>query len=567
MQEGQSELSPVQTANEANDSGTATFPAVSRATSSLVRQTSRISNAITNNGATEEAFTNSSIAHKEAESGLNEKLPIESILNRQPSNSEENEIDDVVPSDLTTNFHSLAEQIELAKAAGLRRKTILVDLKDPDASISHLVNFHSNPDDTVQNSAKVKGNRRLTSGGSEVGLQSHPSATLLQHGTPNDETNTGRISAINPSLTGSSTAIKGASAKRGNSVSFASQSPPSSAKHTPSSVAQRTSSSTSLFRPVSVPHDRPFLGSLVLTPPIPEDNEKGGSGYRRELTGGKSTATKQSSAKGTIGLGSMQMGSRIILKPPAITSSAIQVVNAKTPKGPNLAVLLQARQRCHDRNSDVKAMIGAYDPWPLCWPNANDEHANRAKNGRPLKDQWERGMDERFQSSPKESLGPGSFNPPPRHVGYSPANCTAFKSSVPRFRNNQNANADIGPGLYEVSLDRKISCKPSDPWIKSIGSSLGRMMEIAPHWTVGTDVGLIERFANMNDALPVKTAKQSSIFSHENDSKPVQQQQQGNALHVLYGTMFSREAFLQNLSEMIPQGTLGGNMRTKNSEK
>jgi hypothetical protein len=80
------------------------------------------------------------------------------------------------------------------------------------------------------------------------------------------------------------------------------------------------------------------------------------------------------------------------------------VKTVKTGVGPNLEVLSRVRRLVRDPNAEVKAMIGAYEPYPILWPGPAEVIEWRRRQGRPLVDEWERTREIRFEMEMPSSV-------------------------------------------------------------------------------------------------------------------------------------------------------------------
>ncbi|KAJ3217014.1 hypothetical protein HDU67_008659 [Dinochytrium kinnereticum] len=183
---------------------------------------------------------------------------------------------------------------------------------------------------------------------------------------------------------------------------------------------------------------------------------------------------------------------------------------------PNPEVLAHARMLARNPNADVRAMVAAYDPYPLIWPGPGVVLEERTNKGRPLEDQWKHNGAPRFGGSKQASasdnslttlicgielqtdLGPGTYQPQ-RAYGHTPnAANIVFKKGAPRFMKtalDAATTANVAPGSYELR-DVKVA-KGYTPWVVDIGSILARSAAERPKVLMGSDMGLIETIGNM----------------------------------------------------------------------
>ncbi|KAJ3022145.1 UNVERIFIED_CONTAM: hypothetical protein HDU68_009282 [Siphonaria sp. JEL0065] len=337
---------------------------------------------------------------------------------------------------LIAEANELERQYELAKASGLRRKTILLDLKDPDAPLSRLVNGGSNSDfsqkvDFVAPLEQGPASARSTPGGAGGSSAAGPGSRRMSLGVglPQSGGMGGRRksalsmigdgSAINLiSKQGSAIDVGGGhrQQKRQASVSFAdlpskdeSGFPVSPLHHHLQQQAHLQNAGLgtggSGSRAGSVNGSIELkVGSGNLMAPSSRQGSTLGSGNLRSdsVVGGGNDAIERVGSKRN---SSINLGNLVENEPAAISTT---IVNAKVPTGPNPEVLAQARALCRDRNADVLAM---------------------------------------------NKLGPGCYDPLPRIIAPAFPKCTVFKSTVPRFLVDEaelKEFSGIGPGTYAV---------------------------------------------------------------------------------------------------------------------
>ncbi|KAJ3410549.1 hypothetical protein HDV05_003651 [Chytridiales sp. JEL 0842] len=191
------------------------------------------------------------------------------------------------------------------------------------------------------------------------------------------------------------------------------------------------------------------------------------------------------------------------------------IANAKPQTGPNLAVLERARELSRNPNADVKAMVGAYDPYPLFWTSPAEVYEQRKEQGRPLKDDWAKAESSRFcvrgldsltglkvkvlkEGGAELSLGPGKYEP--KLVGgHEPdVGRIVFRKTGSRFPKGglvkSGVGPNIGPGSYNTD---PIKIQTGFvPWVQSVQSRLGRAMEPPCKLPWGTDMGVVESVGN-----------------------------------------------------------------------
>ncbi|KAJ3318578.1 hypothetical protein HDU76_000792 [Blyttiomyces sp. JEL0837] len=190
---------------------------------------------------------------------------------------------------------------------------------------------------------------------------------------------------------------------------------------------------------------------------------------------------------------------------PMATSGA-PIVNPKVKIEPNWEVLEIARERIRNPNFERRAMVGAYDPFPLLWPNAQRVAAERQSHGRPDEDDWTRARVGRFDNGKEYNLGPGSYSANPRDIPVYNLGNVAFKSLVPRFPKNTNGTAQmdhIGPGTYIAFEETRgsgaaVSRRGFTPWCNMMQTRLGRSLENVEKVPIDTEMRLIERFGVIN---------------------------------------------------------------------
>ena len=90
--------------------------------------------------------------------------------------------------------------------------------------------------------------------------------------------------------------------------------------------------------------------------------------------------------------------------PPSNLLANMAVKTVKTGVGPNLEVLSRVRRLVRDPNAEVKAMVGAYEPYPTRWPGPAEVIEWRRRHGRPLVDEWERTREIRFEMEMPSSV-------------------------------------------------------------------------------------------------------------------------------------------------------------------
>ncbi|KAI8853917.1 hypothetical protein BC829DRAFT_381626 [Chytridium lagenaria] len=166
---------------------------------------------------------------------------------------------------------------------------------------------------------------------------------------------------------------------------------------------------------------------------------------------------------------------------------------------PNPEVLAYARLLARNPNADVKAMVAAYDPYPLVWPGPEAVVKDRQSKGRPLEDQWAYKAAPRFIIPNQTKLGPGTYNAM-KSVKHTPNAATiVFKKGAPRFMTTSLSTAttsNVAPGSYEL---REIKVpKGHTPWVIQMGSILQRSAAERPKVMIGSDMGLIETFGNVS---------------------------------------------------------------------
>ncbi|KAJ3070936.1 hypothetical protein HDU98_006040 [Podochytrium sp. JEL0797] len=265
---------------------------------------------------------------------------------------------------LTSEAALELERQELAKSSGMRRKTILLDLKDPDAPLSRLVGGEDG-EEAMEREAALGANTAGMEGRTGAGGDAARSALLSpEMGVPSSM---GMKKKSNVALNGSNANL-GSAGRQHMSVSFLDQ--------------QQGRKS----------------GSTMLTPPS--------DGKHGLVAGGGGGAGGGSSSR-LFGSG-LGLSAGLLVHPGGgsavnLRLGSAPVVNAKIPAGPNPEVLARARALCHDRNADVNAMVGTYDPWPLFWPTVKEEKEERTKKGRQMKDEWERNAMIRFKRPGKVS--------------------------------------------------------------------------------------------------------------------------------------------------------------------
>ncbi|KAJ3117352.1 Tar (HIV-1) RNA binding protein 1 [Physocladia obscura] len=295
----------------------------------------------------------------------------------------------------TNNIERQEHEYEIVRASGLRRKTILIDLHDPEAPISRLLTYGEEypassqisvvseniEEDQNSNPTTPAGSRKVSLANEIAGSTSAVIGrrkTSILFNTRN--TNMSTIEST-PNL--------GEGIKRQQSVSFAADyEPKRSSSITP--AKQGSFSPAKSSREGSMNQSRRSTASLFATPPqynnlqnksVPENGVVGFNfPVHTSDVGGRLFPIKQPENRIT----SMTVG---------IKDTPVNIVNAKVPAGPNHAVLAEARRRCRDRNADVLAMVGTYDPWPIFWPNAKQEKEKRMKKGRPTGDEWKRNQE------------------------------------------------------------------------------------------------------------------------------------------------------------------------------
>ncbi|KAI9351990.1 hypothetical protein BDR26DRAFT_850174 [Obelidium mucronatum] len=447
---------------------------------------------------------------------------------------------------LIAEANELERQYELAKASGLRRKTILLDLKDPDAPLSRLMNGGSNgseyfvkPDsaggglgaaavgegggggggtagsggagagfgNSIGNSARSTpgaaggglSSRRMSLGvaggsfvaGSATPLSRRKSALVLGDVTS---------SAMNIAATSNASLMDlggggGMKQKRQASVSFADLPPKGETPpvlHQPSHQPHHQNSGLGVG---GVPEMKKNGSNLMLSSISRQVSGLGSGGLRTDsINGGGLMGQRLGGSKRNSSV-NLASNSHLANQTTAISTT---IVNAKVPTGPNQEVLARARALCRDRNADVKAMLGTYNPWPILWPSVKEEKEMRTRKGRPMKDEWERSDKNRFTNYGRNKLGPGCYDPHPRIIAPALPECTAFKSTVPRFLVDEaelEEFSGIGPGTYAVEVQE--TRDTSIPWIKAVIPRLGRIMESSPKIQIGTDMGLIEKIGDV----------------------------------------------------------------------
>ena len=83
-----------------------------------------------------------------------------------------------------------------------------------------------------------------------------------------------------------------------------------------------------------------------------------------------------------------QIASQAALLKRVASSNTTNLVNSRPSVGPNMDVLEKVRQRCKDPNVDRRAMVGAYNPYPMMWQDAKDVLEFRKRRRLPLVDEW-----------------------------------------------------------------------------------------------------------------------------------------------------------------------------------
>ncbi|KAJ3398833.1 hypothetical protein HDU80_008526 [Chytriomyces hyalinus] len=411
-------------------------------------------------------------------------------------------------SALIAEAEEAERKYEMAKASGMRRKTILLDLHD----------LKDVPTERTAALSRALGMSVTSNGsrsGSVVGDQERvPTAPGTAR---SDQQQRGGLFAVKEGKSGAS-ALK---LNRSNNPSKAdlntSSQPPSRGKHEASvkfadevvtSPPKHGNLSQKATPPpaISETSRRP---SFLVTPPQHEGSPNKSSSRPSAQTslysdGPTMRRTPGASTRNQAGIEASSI---------TVRQTQAKAVNVKPPAGPNMAVLAIARARCHDRNSGVLAMVGAYDPCPLLWPGIKEEKERRSRKG-IKKDIWDRCEEKRFQNFKQlDNLGPGSYDAPARIISTTLPSCTAFKSSVPRFQEDGTKfkpSSLIGPGSYSVEVRKAEDA--TLPWVKRVVPRLGRIMEPSPKLRIGTDMGMINLF------------KSSSKSPHFTGSKKQMQQ-------------------------------------------
>ncbi|KAI8613351.1 hypothetical protein BC830DRAFT_481310 [Chytriomyces sp. MP71] len=300
------------------------------------------------------------------------------------------------------------KKYELEKASGLRRKTILLDLHDLR--------------DVTKNTSIAGG---FAGDIRDESLSTPPAAlsTLPSAAQSPDKPSTSNslvaprksISFISLSRSGSILTTPDRPNKRSASVKFAED--PVTSFHSSqglSALPEDRNSSTGTRRRSSMCTDDNISGDVshstsvlpvnsALTPPRATSQRSsihpGNHLLRSSPHGGVNEARNNSRQTG-LAVNTHQKPFIIsvmsaVAERRSSTPSPVAAVNAKKPAGPNLEVLAHARLLCRDRNADMKAMVGAYDPYPQLWPGSREEKEKRAKRGLK-KDQWEQFKGDRF---------------------------------------------------------------------------------------------------------------------------------------------------------------------------
>ncbi|KAJ3104417.1 hypothetical protein HDU97_009296 [Phlyctochytrium planicorne] len=122
---------------------------------------------------------------------------------------------------------------------------------------------------------------------------------------------------------------------------------------------------------------------------------------------------------------------------------------------PNPEVLAHARLLARNPNADVRAMVAAYDPFPLTWAGPETILKDREEKGRPALDQWSYKGGPRFLDPAKETtLGPGTYSPAKACRHAPNAAHVVFKKGAPRFMSTSLSTAttaNVAPGSYELT--------------------------------------------------------------------------------------------------------------------
>ncbi|KAI9364903.1 hypothetical protein DFJ73DRAFT_808656 [Zopfochytrium polystomum] len=174
------------------------------------------------------------------------------------------------------------------------------------------------------------------------------------------------------------------------------------------------------------------------------------------------------------------------------------VVNAKPKAEPHWEAVNRARYLVRNRNADVLAMVGAYDPFPAVWEGPEDVMLKRQALGRPVEDLWQRQAEERFPRFPETKLGPGTYLTEVKPHESVNAGRIVFKSRVPRFIKYSVGTAQmthIGPGVYSVS--RNAVKKGFTPWVQSMSNNLGRMLTTVGKAPSGPELKVLEQLDNV----------------------------------------------------------------------
>ncbi|KAJ3264153.1 hypothetical protein HDU77_009248 [Chytriomyces hyalinus] len=423
---------------------------------------------------------------------------VTSTMDLQASHGEDSETPNEDTSTMratTANSALIAEaeeaerKYEMAKASGMRRKTILLDLHDlkdvpteRTAALSRALGMSVTSNES--RSASVVGDQERV-----------PTAP----GTARSDQQRGGLFAVKEGKSGAS-ALK---LNRSNNPSKAdlntSSQPPSRGKHEASvkfadEVVTSPPKHGNLSQKATPPpamSEASRRPSFLVTPPQHEGSSNKSSSRPSAQTslysdGPTMRRTPGASTRNQAGIEASSI---------TVRQTQAKAVNVKPPAGPNMAVLAVARARCHDRNSGVLAMVGAYDPCPLLWPGIKEEKERRSRKG-IKKDIWDRCEDKRFQHFKQlDNLGPGSYDAPARIISTTLPSCTAFKSSVPRFQEDGTKfkpSSLIGPGSYSVEVRKAEDV--TLPWVKRVVPRLGRIMEPSPKLRIGTDMGMINLF-------------------------------------------------------------------------
>ncbi|KAJ3230791.1 hypothetical protein HDU81_004258 [Chytriomyces hyalinus] len=412
--------------------------------------------------------------------------------------------EDVVTMRATTaNSALIAEaeeaerKYEMAKASGMRRKTILLDLHDlkdvpteRTAALSRAMGMSLTSNEGRSRSGSVVGDHERVQTAPGTARSDQQRMLSVKEGKSGASSSALKLNrSNNPSKAdlNNSQSQPSSRGKHEASVKFADEVVTTPPKHT--SMSLKTTPST-----ISEGSRRP---SFVVTPPQFEGTSNKSSSRPSAQT---SIYLDSPARRGTPGASKRNHAG---IEVPSITVRQAQTkaVNVKPPAGPNMAVLAVARARCHDRNSGVLAMVGAYDPCPLFWPGIKEEKERRSRKG-IKKDVWDRCDDKRFQPFKQlNNLGPGSYDAPPRIISTTLPSCTAFKSSVPRFQEDGTkfkSSSLIGPGSYSVEVRKAEDV--TFPWVKRVVPRLGRIMEPSPKLRIGTDMGMINLFKSSGKA-------------------------------------------------------------------